>query len=156
MAKKAANVPHRQTHARNSFLYQAAVYLTTLPEAGKKPNHEAQSNFGDDQSVMIPEAKLSKLHENALSAYYASHLKTISEKSGLFAKLSKPIKRSICKRCSLVQISGKTSSSRVENLSRDGRKPWADVLLTTCLGCGMQKRFPMATKRQYLASQKER
>lgn len=63
-------------------------------------------------------------------------------------RLSQDVKHSICKRCSAILIPGSTSSSKVENLSRGGKKPWADVLVIECNVCSAQKRFPVGAKRQ--------
>jgi hypothetical protein len=33
-------------------------------------------------------------------------------------------------------------------LSKNGRKPWAEVAIITCIACGACKRFPVGAKRQ--------
>ena len=63
-------------------------------------------------------------------------------------RLSPAIKRSLCKRCDALLVSGSDSTSRLENKSRGGKKPWADVLVVTCNSCGTVKRFPVGAKRQ--------
>ena len=52
-------------------------------------------------------------------------------------------------------VLGKGSSScigtgklYVENKSRHGRKPWADLLVSECFTCGRRKRYPLGATRQ--------
>jgi ribonuclease P protein subunit RPR2 len=51
-------------------------------------------------------------------------------------------------------IYGSTCTNEVENKSKDGKKPWADVLVRRCATCGLEKRFPVAAKRQKRRSQR--
>lgn len=78
--------------------------------------------------------------------YLASHIRSVSRKSQV--RLSQDIKRSLCKRCDTLLIPGKTSDSKLANLSYEGRKPWADVLVIQCKTCGAEKCFPVGAKRQ--------
>ena len=75
-----------------------------------------------------------------------SHIRAISCKSVL--RLSPGMKHSFCIHCESLLIPGSTSSSMVENKSRGGRKPWADVLVITCKLCGASRRIPLGAKRQ--------
>jgi ribonuclease P protein subunit RPR2 len=54
----------------------------------------------------------------------------------------------MCKSCNTVLIPGRTVSQTIENPSKGGRKPWADVLVVTCLICGGKKRFPVGATKQ--------
>jgi ribonuclease P protein subunit RPR2 len=36
----------------------------------------------------------------------------------------------------------------VENQSKGGRKPWADILVMRCLTCGHAKRYPVSVPKQ--------
>lgn len=45
-------------------------------------------------------------------------------------------------------IEGHTSKKTVENLSKGGRKPLADILVLECKACGATKRWPVGAKRQ--------
>jgi ribonuclease P protein subunit RPR2 len=38
--------------------------------------------------------------------------------------------------------------AQIENLSKGGRKPWADVLVVRCRVCGFVKRYPVGARRQ--------
>ena len=84
--------------------------------------------------------------ESALSRQLVVHLRAISLKSQI--RLSPAVKHTICKRCDILLVPGSTSTSYMENKSRGGGKAWADVLVTTCTGCGTAKRFPVGAKPQ--------
>lgn len=61
---------------------------------------------------------------------------------------SSALKSSVCKYCSTVQIEGKTCQSVVENASKGGKKPWADVLVIRCSTCQNVKRYPVDCPKQ--------
>ncbi|RYP86163.1 hypothetical protein DL769_000775 [Monosporascus sp. CRB-8-3] len=58
------------------------------------------------------------------------------------------MKHTICKYCDTLLVEGHTSTSFVENQSKGGKKPWADVLVVKCNTCGGLKRFPVQAPRQ--------
>lgn len=58
------------------------------------------------------------------------------------------MKRATCKFCNSTLIEGETSRSVVENASKDGKKPWADLLVVKCLTCGNAKRYPVSARKQ--------
>ena len=82
-----------------------------------------------------------------LSRLFINHLKAVSLKGQV--RLSSKMKHSICRRCDILLVPGFTSTSNLENKSRKGKKPWADVLVVTCTSCGAVKRFPVGAKRQF-------
>ncbi|KAF2135685.1 uncharacterized protein K452DRAFT_293037 [Aplosporella prunicola CBS 121167] len=127
-------VPNKHLHSRISYLYQAATYLAIQADNGTSPQRE------HTQPATHAQTKISSPY------HLVSHLQLVSMKAQV--RLSHQVKHSICKRCSAILIAGSTSSSRVENLSRGGKKPWADVLVVECNACGAQKRFPVGAKRQ--------
>ncbi|KAL1626728.1 hypothetical protein SLS56_006721 [Neofusicoccum ribis] len=156
-AAKQKSVPNKHLHSRISYLYQAATYLAnqSLGHAGQKEDEAAGQVPRDAMEVDSNTAEVSAAHlvepgANALPPglpfYYAYHLQSVSMKSQI--QLSQNVKHSICKRCSAILIPGSTSSSKIENSSRGGKKPWADVLVIECNVCGAQKRFPIGAKRQ--------
>lgn len=62
------------------------------------------------------------------------------------------LKRSVCRYCDTLLLAEGTSGGGscdvvVENASRGGRKPWADVLVVRCRTCGGAKRFPVGEPR---------
>ena len=175
--KGSANAPQKHLHSRISYLYQAATYLTLnkvhREESQSKPTRKNQDFIGlngeypqgeatapessqerevcadlEDGDVAISDGPASHSLSNTLGTpcHLLSHVRAISRKSQI--RLSPAMKHSICKRCSVLQIPGSTSTSRMENNSRGGKKPWADVLVTTCSLCGTAKRFPVGAKRK--------
>ena len=159
--------------SRISYLYQAATYLAKIAERSQAKTvcsnklcvpreelrcpiatPEAVPNEGLPVSPIDQEDGIPKIDPNndkgskdfALSRQMGDHLRAVSLKNTI--RLSPAVKQSMCKRCNLLLIPGFTSTSSVENKSRRGRKPWADVLVTTCFGCGTSKRFPVGAKRQ--------
>jgi ribonuclease P protein subunit RPR2 len=91
-----------------------------------------------------------------------SSMRSVSQKAQI--RLSRPIKLSVCRRCNgllfrlpslsslpsslspsgLSNVNGTgTGTAEIENLSRGGRKPWADVLVVKCRSCGFVKRYPI-------------
>jgi ribonuclease P protein subunit RPR2 len=66
-------------------------------------------------------------------------MRSISQKSQI--RLSRSIKRSVCRRCNSLLILNNTAE--IENLSRERRKPWADVLVVRCGLCDYVKRYPV-------------
>lgn len=175
-AKTQKGLAQKHLHSRISYLYQAATYLakdTDQPqvrsncvnnEAKKqnKPGEELQCAVAASQAVSEslpisptePKIWMRKIspdddsvsEESALSRQLVVHLRAISLKSQI--RLSPAMKHTICKRCDILLMPGSTSTSYMENNSRGARKAWADVLVTTCAGCGTAKRFPVGAKRQ--------
>ncbi|EUC46597.1 hypothetical protein COCMIDRAFT_92417 [Bipolaris oryzae ATCC 44560] len=126
-APKAKGIPNKHLHARSSFLYQAATYLTLqTAEAADTPQ--------DKQAAPKSPNRLS------LALSLSSDLQQVSRKGQL--RLAVSLKRTLCKSCNSVLIPGRTATHRIENESKCGKKPWADVLVVTCGVCAGQKRFP--------------
>jgi ribonuclease P protein subunit RPR2 len=165
----AVKVANRHTYARISYLYQASNYLANLsgcstgvlaPQtsvehashlAQSKPSPVANTTTVDDLAVNmnLPETLSLDAYQPRRqnpAAYLASHISTISLKSK--TKVSRDVKRTICKRCSSILVPGKTSKVRVQNLSKNSKKPWADVLIVQCDLCAMEKRYPIGMERQ--------
>ena len=113
---KPKGVPNKHLHARTTFLYQAATYLTL--RAGER---------------------------SGLALQLASDLHAVSRKGQV--RLSPELKRSVCKTCYAVLIPSRTATQTLENESKQGKKPWADVLVLACTLCGTKKRFPVGSKR---------
>lgn len=123
------SVPNPHLYARINFLYQSAQLLSysQLSHATSPPPSNPST---------VPSSA-----NTPLSRFYLSNARAVAKKSVL--RISPAIKRTICKRCDALLIPGTTSTHRVENNSRNGRKPWADVLVVECEGCGAVKRFPV-------------
>ncbi|KAI5800338.1 RNAse P Rpr2/Rpp21/SNM1 subunit domain-containing protein [Peziza echinospora] len=82
-------------------------------------------------------------HTPPLARFYLSTMRSLSHKSVL--RLAPSIKRSICKRCDSLLVPGVSCAGEMRNDARGGseRKPWADVWVVRCNGCGAEKRFPV-------------
>ena len=170
------NIPHKHLHSRISYLHQVAAYLTQHQLYGnvdweqhrktcsetlrsckglhdtastKTANHDT---VGTVKGVEIPGQVLEigekhlLLQAPALARRAVSHLRGVSLKGQ--THLSSAMKHNVCRRCDAFLISGFTSNSYIENKSKGGLKPWADVLIVTCNGCKSSRRFPIGAKRQ--------
>lgn len=166
----------KHLHSRISYLYQAATLLahatTNHIIEGCNPKNSEQAKGGpgeiEQSSIMALEVEEtapaeapvrsrnepadinlyneSSLRESALSRHLLTHLRAVSLKSVI--RLTPAMKNSICKRCDLLMVPGSTATISAENKSRGSKKPWADVLVLTCVACGTTKRHPVGMKRQ--------
>lgn len=168
MAKSTASssgkgVPNKHLHARVAYLSQAATYLAlqqNLPPQDSRslnndmnllPSSGTSTDLGSGQVVQsecIDNSSLKRapLSTHGLSLLLASNLRAVSLKGQV--RLSHRLKRSLCKVCNTTLIAGSTSQSRLENYSKGGKKPWADVLVIICKACQTEKRFPVGSQRQ--------
>lgn len=138
---KTKGVPSKHLHARTSFLYQAATYfnLQTLPlESVTK-----DGIFKDHTTIMRNQHLQNR---SPIALELGSDLQQVSRKGQL--RLAVDMKRTICKRCNTILVPGLTAIQTIENSSKDGRKPWADVLCIECRLCGGKKRLPVGVTRQ--------
>ena len=168
------HTPHRHLHSRISYLYQAAGYLSQasnemagcpkeIADRGQtwasllRKNSQtkklvqgiseqvppATDVLGSNKTVSMKEKSSTRLGQGRR---LVSHLRIVSLKSQI--RLSSDMKRSVCRRCETLLIPGSTSTFEMENKSRGGRKPWADVLVVTCKACGTARRLPTGATRQ--------
>lgn len=176
--KDSAIFPNKHLHSRISFLYQAATYLNKACDNGlnvhcreslflESPDLDVEkqdlldSREDTDTTQKKSTIILTEQLDGFLQAHpvkpslsgkagssrrLLSHLRGISLKSQI--RLTPNMKHSVCKRCDSLLLAGNTSNSLIENKSRGGKKPWADVLVVTCNLCGMEKRFPTGAARQ--------
>jgi ribonuclease P protein subunit RPR2 len=137
---KAKGIPSKHLHARTTFLYQAATYLTLETTPGETVT-ESGTDERDAQS-------LSRRFPNhsPLALQLGSDLQQVSRKAQL--RLSVDLKRTMCKRCNTILVQGRTATQAIENTSRGGKKPWADVLVLECKVCGGKKRLPIGATKQ--------
>lgn|SRR5687767_1512877 len=143
------SVPNRHIYTRASYLYQAAQYLASQqPQGtGTDPTEEPATEFITEEptSHQKPDTRRQNGPKN-LSRQMLTDMRIVTQK--ILIRQSPDLKRTICKFCDTLQIEGQTSSSSIENTSRGGRKPWADVLAIRCGTCGHVKRFPVSVARQ--------
>ena len=177
-AKGSKGVPNKHLHSRISYLYQAATYLSLQQNTKIYQKESKSAEEHEDIKVLESASTFSKLitasdskvahagiygsvlesstssvvlnptkpASSGLALQLSSHLRSVSLKSQV--RLSRDLKRSICKCCSTILIPGRTSTTTIENQSRGGKKPWADILVIECSTCGSKKRFPIGSERQ--------
>lgn len=166
--KKTPGVPNRHLYTRISFLYQAATYLSVAGEqtreatSQKASEAEAEAEAAaaataagpiraeldgteDKDHGMVGAGPPTKAAQN-MSRKLLTDLRAVTLKSQI--RISPDIKRTICKHCDTLLIEGQTCSSAVENKSKGGKKPWADVLVIRCHTCSREKRFPVDVQKQ--------
>lgn len=135
--KPAARVQNRPIYSRMSYLYQAAAFLAQQKEeVGLSRTGAAGAE--------------TKTHEDGANGVMArrllSDLRAVSLKTQI--RIDPSIKRAVCKFCDSILVEGQSCTSVVENKSKNGRKPRADVLVLKCGTCGHEKRFPVSSPRQ--------
>jgi ribonuclease P protein subunit RPR2 len=86
------------------------------------------------------------MNRSPIPLQLGADLQQVSRKAQL--RLSVDMKRTICKRCNTILVHGRTATQTLENASKGGKKPWADVLVLECKVCGGKKRFPMGMEKQ--------
>lgn len=150
--KQSGSVPNRAIYSRLSYLYQAAAYLqsqglqsqgppTAVEQA--QPQNENHSEPPNEQGKRPgPQGDIHAITSRLL----LSDLRAASLKTQI--RLDPSIKRTVCKYCDTLLVEGASCRSSIENRSKGGRKPWADVLVMRCGTCGGEKRFPVSAARQ--------
>jgi ribonuclease P protein subunit RPR2 len=143
MTKAKTGVPNKSLHSRVSYLYQAAALLSS-----QRQQSEAVTKHKDGEGARESRGHSSDSGKGfqAAARLLVKDLHAVSQKVQL--RMSPAMKHSICKNCDTMLVEGDTSTKEVENRSRGGRKPWADILVLKCNVCGSARRFPMAAKRQ--------
>ncbi|KAL2122094.1 hypothetical protein VTJ04DRAFT_2549 [Mycothermus thermophilus] len=143
-AKGSNAVQNRAIYSRLSFLQQAAVMLSTMSSSSESPEDGSTSSNQPSSGAANPDARVSKSLE-ALSRRLTTDLRAVSLKTRI--RLQPAVKHTICKFCDSVLIEGQSCTSEVENKSKGGRKPWADVLVRRCHTCGRERRYPVSARR---------
>ncbi len=175
--KAKGGLQQKHIHSRISYLFQAATYLAETGSKAQKcrSNHEVDdrtaNKHSEDSAMSEATSRQSphvappsqdkqedgpttaeagsapRIQDIGLSRQLFAHLRAVSLKSQI--RISPKIKHSICKRCDQLLVPGSSVTTYVENKSRNGKKPWADVLVMTCMACKTSKRFPVGAKRQF-------
>ncbi|ROT37529.1 Rpr2-domain-containing protein [Sodiomyces alkalinus F11] len=128
-------VQNRHLYTRVSYLHQAACRLATLGHDRPDRTKNEQGSKENDDSVTQNMARL-----------LVEDLRAVSRK--VLIRPTPAMKRTMCKICDTVLVEGRTCFTTVENHSKGGRKPWADVMAMRCTVCGHIKRFPANCPRQ--------
>ncbi|KAK0615749.1 RNAse P Rpr2/Rpp21/SNM1 subunit domain-containing protein [Bombardia bombarda] len=147
--KKNGGVPGRTLYSRVSFLHQAAAFLSSVRQPQPQPRNsttatsEAEATAADVAVSRSP--LLGPQSKSSMSRRLAGDMRSVSLKTRI--RLSPVVKQSICKFCDSVLVEGETCTSAIENPSRNGKKPWADVLVRKCHACQKERRYPISAKR---------
>ncbi|KAG5641266.1 hypothetical protein DXG03_005589 [Asterophora parasitica] len=149
-APTASSVANRDIIQRLNFLYQASVYLSTLPSAPSSSDSTSllSSNGSnahattDDNKVTkgmkgMKDAKAAKRTVTArdLSRTYIDTMKIVGQKTTV--KIDPAVKRTLCKGCNLTLIPGSTASVRVKKSPVHGH-----TMVYTCTACNTSRRIP--------------
>ncbi|OAA67628.1 RNAse P, Rpr2/Rpp21 subunit [Cordyceps fumosorosea ARSEF 2679] len=157
MAKSKAppGVQNRHIYTRASYLYQAAAFLATASLESPPPSQAASAapddKPKDSSSSPSPTSagdSSSTLGGRALrnaSRRLLGDMRAVTRKA--LIRQRPEIKRTVCRRCDALLIEGRTCDAVVDNASRGGRKPWADVLVVRCRACAGVRRYPVGEPR---------
>ncbi|KAI1203456.1 Rpr2-domain-containing protein [Nemania serpens] len=151
MAKKTKtpSVPNKHLYSRLSYLHQAAAFLGSQVGETRDSETDPSASSSIRKGGARPDAQKYEFSDQLrlkLARDLLTDLRATSLKSQI--RLSPALKKTICKFCDMLLIEGETSTSVVENKSKGGKKPWADVLVIGCNTCGGVKRFPVHSSRQ--------
>ncbi|KAM0155163.1 hypothetical protein ACHAQE_006916 [Botrytis cinerea] len=128
--KGASKVPNKVLYSRISYLYQAATYLAVQDKESQEQSAKGTALDSSMEDVMKDESKdvanITDGPHQALSRRLITDLRSVSLK-GLM-RMSPDMKHSICKNCQTLLLEGTTCTAKIENQSKGGKKPWADVL----------------------------
>jgi len=151
-SKGAGSVPNKVLNCRASYLYQAATYFGTLQQHSKALAERARRASQDSQGEGVTGIAAAGSQIPSSTPFQPASRRLISDLRSVTLKvqlrMSPAMKHSLCKNCDTVLIDGSTCSNEVENKSKGGRKPWADVLVRRCNTCGFVRRFPLMAERQ--------
>ena len=137
--KKTTTVPQKNVRLRLAYLHQAATYFHNIAA------EQEQIGEADSESVTHP-------FKDAQTQRLVNQMKGVSRKAVI--RLQKDVKRSLCKGCDAILEPSISSATWVQNDSRNGAKPWADVVTIRCTFCGTIKRFPTGTRKHKESSRK--
>lgn len=134
------SIPRTHLHSRTSFLFQAAIYLRKAADAIPKSDAVFIQNSNEGEKTEACKVT------DGLSRRMISHMNGVSRRAQIRASI--PVKRRVCKRCQGLLLPGLTSTVYMENQSRGGKKPWADMFVVDCSACGFRTRYPVGQERQ--------
>lgn len=150
MAKGKNNgVQNRAIYCRASFLQQAATLLSLSTQRDESAASKGDSSPSQARPVVEGSSEASPPADfqlQGMSRRLATDMRSVSLKTRI--RLTPTVKQAVCKFCDSVLIEGHSCTSTVENRSRGGRKPWADVLVRRCHTCGRERRYPVSAEKQ--------
>jgi len=132
------SVSNRDILQRLNFLYQASVYLNSV-----SPRQPSTSNDIPKMEVVRDgekHKKKKKLRSNVisttdLSRSYIKSMKIVGQKTTV--KMDPSVKRTLCKGCNIVLMSGSTATIRVKSSPSHGH-----AVTYTCTSCNTSRRIP--------------
>lgn len=145
------SVHNRAIYSRVSFLQQAAAFLSSDRQAQSSVSYLPAEKLGlTPKATDLPAiAKSSTVSQDlslqGVARRLATDLRAVSLKTRI--RLTPTMKQTTCKFCDSILIEGQTCTSQIENKSKGGRKPWADVLVRRCHTCERERRYPVNTTR---------
>ncbi|KAG5973880.1 hypothetical protein E4U55_000202 [Claviceps digitariae] len=144
-------VQNRIIYSRASYLYQAANYLSNCVDRvenapSSTPANSSKPELSGQQQQQQQQRRMQRKALENMSRLAMADMKAVSLKAQI--RQSQALKRTVCKFCDTLLVEGRSCSSTIENPSRGGCKPWADVLVMKCKTCGNTKRFPVDAPRQ--------
>ena len=146
-------VANRPAYSRVSFLFQAAALLAGTQQPTKSATTQASASTTTTTANEPENCVAAEAAETAQTAplqgmarRLLTQMRSVSRKTNM--RLRPAVKHRVCKYCDTLLVEGTTCVSLVENHSRGGRKPWADVLAVTCTTCGRARRYPVSAPRQ--------
>lgn len=150
MAKGKNNgVQNRAIYSRASFLQQAATLLSLSTHREESAASKGDPSPSQARPVVEDSSEASpstNFQLQGMSRRLATDMRSVSLKTRI--RLTPTVKQAVCKFCDSVLIEGHSCTSTVENRSRGGRKPWADVLVRKCHTCGRGRRYPVSAEKQ--------
>lgn len=150
MAKGKNNgVQNRAIYSRASFLQQAATLLSLSTHRDESAASKGDSSPSQARPVVEGSSEApppADFQLQGMSRRLATDMRSVSLKTRI--RLTPTVKQAVCKFCDSVLIEGHSCTSAVENRSRGGRKPWADVLVRRCHTCGRERRYPVSAEKQ--------
>lgn len=147
-AKLPKGEANKTLRARTDFLARASKHIH---ESSIEPIETLHKHSKDDALHTSEFATTAEQTDplqvpNATQRYLTAHMRAAARKSQI--RLPQDVKHSYCKRCDACLDGDTASQTHMENKSRHGSKPWADVKVITCAYCHATKRFPVGAKRQ--------
>lgn len=146
---------HSHLRARLTYMHKASTYLFSQQHALNvmgENNQTPKGAFGTETPYLSKEKEqhfreqhIRPIQQACLPRHYIGQMRGVSLKSQ--QRLSIETKRSFCKRCDLPLVPGVTCTEEIQNASKGGKKPWADVLVVRCSACEAEKRFPQNKAR---------
>ncbi|EPQ57096.1 Rpr2-domain-containing protein [Gloeophyllum trabeum ATCC 11539] len=133
------SISNRDILQRLNFLYQAGVYLSTLPG---EPSSRATPSSGRPQkrskrkrNVKHDDIRKSRVSSFDLARTYIDTMKSVGQRT--VVKMDPSVKRTLCKSCNSVLIPGTSATVRVKSSSSHGH-----IVTYTCSTCHTSRRIP--------------